>query len=294
MHQRMTQQNDASLIQFTVRVIHDDGTSILHNTLDDFNNYNEVRPVCSKAAVITWTYLVKFNNKDVPEKQEISVNFDTQRLPFRVPALLARSFYDTSMVRFRIKHTDWTWGADIEGRLSAHLENLLLKESPLKCWLRTNSGRIGTTVGFSTVLLSVACVFAMMRWFAAKQSELLSNPRNVATDTKEELFSRLELVQGALAQGAWFQFTISSFLFLITSVVIGFILGNWVDDSLESAPPSFLRLTNQSEKQRDETLRVTRNSWRRFGLSVVGSVILGILANACFAGLVAYWHSASP
>ena len=68
--QRVKQQNEASLIQFTIKIIYDDNSSVLLNSIDDFVRYTEVRPVVSVAAHLSWTYLIKFQDRAVPEKQE--------------------------------------------------------------------------------------------------------------------------------------------------------------------------------------------------------------------------------
>src|SRR6266478_5787375 len=47
LEQRISSQNEGTLIQFTVRVIYDDGSSVLLNSLADFQAYNEVRPLIS-------------------------------------------------------------------------------------------------------------------------------------------------------------------------------------------------------------------------------------------------------
>lgn len=56
-NQRVTQQNKATLIQFSVRVAYDDDTSVLLNNLDDFSSYREVRPLVSVSANLSWNYL---------------------------------------------------------------------------------------------------------------------------------------------------------------------------------------------------------------------------------------------
>src|SRR5712691_8863385 len=73
-HQRVTQQNEASLVQFTVRIVYDDDSSVLLNSFDDFLHYNEIRPLASIGAHLSWTYLIRFPDRKSPEKQEIEVS----------------------------------------------------------------------------------------------------------------------------------------------------------------------------------------------------------------------------
>ena len=48
--QRVAQQNEGKLIQFTIKIVYDDNSSVLLNSLEDFIHYNEVRHVSSIAA----------------------------------------------------------------------------------------------------------------------------------------------------------------------------------------------------------------------------------------------------
>jgi hypothetical protein len=76
-NQRISQQNESTLIQFTSLIVFEDGSSVLLNSFDDLLAYKEVRPVASTQIHLTWEYLVNFQDRSVPEKQEIEVSFLT-------------------------------------------------------------------------------------------------------------------------------------------------------------------------------------------------------------------------
>jgi hypothetical protein len=71
--QRITQQNDATLVQFSADVLYQDGSSVLLDSLNAFETYNEIRPVASIGIILSWIYLVQFPKKAIPEKQQIDV-----------------------------------------------------------------------------------------------------------------------------------------------------------------------------------------------------------------------------
>jgi hypothetical protein len=75
--QRIGSQNEATLVQFTSRVVYNDSSSVLLNSLQSFLSYNEVKPLISVGLHLSWTYLIKFQNKPFPEKQVIVISFDT-------------------------------------------------------------------------------------------------------------------------------------------------------------------------------------------------------------------------
>jgi hypothetical protein len=58
--QRISQQNDAHLIQFSILIVYNDDTTVLINSIDEFVKYAEVRPRESIGFQLSWTYLIKF------------------------------------------------------------------------------------------------------------------------------------------------------------------------------------------------------------------------------------------
>ncbi|PCC23560.1 hypothetical protein CIK78_16715 [Halomonas sp. JB37] len=61
--QRVRQQNEASLVHFTIRILYEDSSSVLLNGLDEMEHYTEVKPLVSTGVVLSWSYLIKFQNK---------------------------------------------------------------------------------------------------------------------------------------------------------------------------------------------------------------------------------------
>ena len=71
---RIDKQNISSLLEFRAKLFFNDGSSTSFNGLKSFLEYSEIRPLICETFVFTWTYLVKFNNKQASEKQEISIS----------------------------------------------------------------------------------------------------------------------------------------------------------------------------------------------------------------------------
>src|SRR4051812_22283351 len=53
-NQRVTQQNESSLLEFTIKLIYNDKSSVLLNSLSEFEHYREVRPIASSCAHLSW------------------------------------------------------------------------------------------------------------------------------------------------------------------------------------------------------------------------------------------------
>jgi hypothetical protein len=75
--QRIASQNKATLVGFTAKIVYEDASSIQLNSFTQLQTYNEIKPLSSTAIHLTWTYLIQFNNKTVPEKQQIELSIIT-------------------------------------------------------------------------------------------------------------------------------------------------------------------------------------------------------------------------
>jgi len=136
--QRIHQQNEATLIQFTAKLVYQDASSVLLNSLDDFLHYVEVRPIISVAVHLSWTYLIRFRDKRVPEKQQIEMSIVAGHASRRLSSLeeamfFFEGFHDSGgYIEIKISHTARSWGVDMESLLTGHVNTLLKDESPLK------------------------------------------------------------------------------------------------------------------------------------------------------------------
>ena len=75
--QRMYQQNGAKLTSFSCKFYYSDGTARTISTYENFLSFKEGKNIICTGIDVTWIYLIKFPDKDIPEKQEILVKFMT-------------------------------------------------------------------------------------------------------------------------------------------------------------------------------------------------------------------------
>lgn len=70
---RIDNQNLSSLIEFKSTLFYEDGSTMKFNGMESFlENKSNMHIVCNGFS-FTWSYLVKFNNKEFSEKQVISI-----------------------------------------------------------------------------------------------------------------------------------------------------------------------------------------------------------------------------
>lgn len=287
--QRVQQQNDAHLIQFTIKLVFDDNSSVLLNSLDDFLAYSEVRPVVVTQAHLSWSFIVKFQDRNHPEKQEIDLSFMTyasgaislgeeEDATFVPIARLVPGGYIT----FRIRHTARTWGADIESLLKGHAKHLILPQPPMREFTQKHSGKIAIIVALLFFISTVAACFFTADRMAIEQlkviSELLQTPN--AIDLK--LNKLLQLA----AEGFWGKYFFSVLVFVIFSFVASILLAIWAETSADTKRPSYILLTKKSEQIKVEQDKKYQFKWFSFVGSIAVSIITGIVSNILFSK---YW-----
>ncbi len=204
--QRVGSQNEAELIQFTARVVNDDNSSVLLNSLVDFQTYNEVKPLISVAAVFSWTYLIRFHGKQYPEKQVIEINFgtrETNRVRFREGVFIDAEIPVTSVMRLRISHTNRTWGTDIEALLAGQLSTLLKREVGLRAFVADHPGWIGLTIGICVFVSALAMAFRVTDAFIDRY---LVEAKKFATSdvpTFDVIAKKVDFLTAIVASGMW-------------------------------------------------------------------------------------------
>lgn len=152
--QRMDKQNDASLVHFVITVFYDDGQSVVHNKVEDFESFHPTTPCHPTAVKIAATYLIKFRGHETPEKQEIEVSFAAHS-DYKEGA---RKFFNTgSFFDYRIVHTERTWATDIAGLLKNHAATVLSTPTGFPNFLRRYADNLA--VYFSQLVFLVSIFF---------------------------------------------------------------------------------------------------------------------------------------
>jgi len=287
--QRVQQQNDGHLIQFTVKLVFDDDSSVLLNSLDDFIAYTEVRPVVPTQAHLSWTFIVKFPDRSHPEKQDIDLSFLTEA-PGAIalsesgegPVISMARIFAGGHIAYRIRHTARTWGADIEGLLTGHAKHLLLPQSPMREFAQKHSGKIAITVALVFFVSTVAaCLFAADR-IATEQLKLVSG----LLQSPNALDLKLNRLLQMTAEGFWGKYFFSVFVFVIFSFVASILLALWAGFSADTRRPSYILLTKKSDQHKAENDQRYKVRWLSFVGSLVVSIATGIVSNVLFTR---YW-----
>lgn len=251
LNQRVYQQNESSLIQFRATVYYDDNSTVTLNGFDHLVNFNERMPLVSTAVHLTWQYLVKFRDKKTYEKQEISVSFVTSQ-GVAIASIDEDIYYhpNQSFVSVRIAHTARTWGADIEALLTRHIKTIVKKDHKFFQYFQYNYEKVEHLI--SALLIGITLAFSI--------SKTLSLPDNNSVANLIKHYGNLLF----LFFGVYFLLKVT-LIFLEEFEVYG--------------KPSAVLLTPESEKAKQKHLKRYRKEWVRYFLTMVISLLLGILSN---------------
>ncbi|HLO66600.1 MAG TPA: hypothetical protein VK188_06250 [Holophaga sp.] len=288
--QRINQQNEANFVQATVRIMYDDDSSVLLNSIDDFTNYSEIRPLLSIGIVLSATYLIKFKDKTYHEKQSIDISFmtDVTDANILIPddgihVLRRMKHFGGNFISFRISHTARTWGADIEALLTGHIKDMFIHESKLKRMIWSHS----EIISLSTAILLFAGMllgsfFAATR-FMANQIENSKSIINLTPQNTEALSIKVNGLIDMLAQGAWSRFMIGFSIYFVASIIICIFVGILVETTSSNAPRCHILLTKKAHDYFKLASDKRKRKWVYFCLTIVLNVIIGFVSNFIFS-----------
>lgn len=291
--QRLTSQNDATLIQFAARIVYEDNSSVLLNSLYDFQTYNEVKPLCSVGLHLSWTYLIKFRNKKFPEKQQIEVGFTTADGDEDFEAIVRARGITISAgyagMRVRINHTDRTWGTDIDALLNGHLQLLQKPMTRTRSIAYEHSGKIGVFTSLFVFTCSLFGAYLITNHYVNRYLGIATGLKIDAANNFDTVARKIDFLIGIIASGMWTRYAVYLLALLLVSVIASIFSGLFITSRAEKERPSFVLLTKAAEEKRRDALARYETTWWIFVGSIVGSLFLSVLGNYLFYKLTQYW-----
>lgn len=291
--QRVAQQNEGKLVQFTARVVYDDNSTVLHNSVEDFLHYNEVHPLVPRGLHLSWTFLVTFPDRKVPEKQQIELSFVTARSPLFIDDATTFVVVQPSLcggIGLRINHTARTWGADIEAMLSGHVKGLIKPQVPWKRWVSSHSELIGFVTAALLLIASVGTSIVTTRSFLSIQMAAAKALAEKDPKVIETTAAKVDYLIDLIASGAWPRYFYYLFCFLAVALVAAIFAGIWTGSRADITEPSFLVLTSEAERARTRGLARSSRNWVTFIWTVVIDLTLGVAGNYIFSYYFQGWR----
>ena len=252
--QKVTSQNSGNLINLSISVYYTNGMSVTHHNPADFESFHPTHIAPPDTVVIAMTYLIQFNGRNTPEKQEIEITLSSDRDDTREE----RAHWSHSgLCKYTINHTDTSWATDVSNLIKSHAETIVEKPGKVKEYLYT---RFGEMLGFGNSIIFIS----MMIFWALVANEKIPN------------------LDGADLK----------ILFIVNSVVALVIAYNicrgvvyWIDMNLSLFGRSFICLTQKDFERKAK--EVSRYSLR-WGYYIGGWVInisCGVISSLVFTWL---------
>lgn len=285
-NQRITQQNNGALIQFTTEIYFNDESSVQLGSYEELLTYNEVKPIISQAVRLTWDYLIQFSDKGHPEKQVIELNIIAGSRTVEVNFIDSPWFASPNkgQIHFNIDHTARSWGVDIENMLTNQIESLIKPDNKLKSFVRRHSSRISLSFAIIVFLTCIIGAFSITNNFIKKEIETVSS---FVDSNKHNIDEKVSYLTSYIASGSSSQHYFKVGVFLLIAIIISIAFGTWIDETASrNSEPSFLVLTRKAKLHRDAVIENMKNKWLWFFASLIISIVTGLLANYIFKLLV--------
>lgn len=281
--QRITQQNRSNLVNFSAKIFFSDDSSVTLHSIEELKTYNEIRTVICRAVHLSWDYLIQFEDKNIPEKQQINVFISASNREFFKfnGNILSSSLASEGLIRISINHTARTWAVDIESLLASYFKNVLETKETAKKIFKRHSNKISFLMALcffiGIIYISVVTSHHFSTSTISEVSKYL-HTNGLSTD------DRINYISNFIAEGAWNQFTQQLVLFIVIgtflSFLLGFILGEILDNFTVGV--SFLTIGSASEKYKKDMLAKSKHDWWKLLGTIMVGIISGVLANYVF------------
>lgn len=285
-NQRVTQQNNGELIQFTAKIFFTDRSSVQLGSYDELVTYNEVKPIISKAVELTWDYLIQFSDKLHPEKQviELLIVSATERMTIESDDMPVFFLPTKGEFRINIEHTARSWGSDIENMLTNQIKSHLKQENKFKHFVRRHSSKFSLSFAVLFFLTSILGAFKVTNNFINSEITKVKSFTNVDKHSVDE---KIDFLTSYIASGSYSQHYFKVGVFLLISIILSILFGVWIEETASNnREPSFVILTRKAKDYRDEVAEKMKKKWTWFFVSVTTSVLTGLIANYIFKCVV--------
>ncbi|MDN4039910.1 hypothetical protein [Massilia sp. YIM B02443] len=267
--QRIQQQNSPEPLAFEARILYKDQLQRKITSWQAFQHFSETQNIVSIAVQFNLALLIHFPSKELPERQELIITFDStrgRRFTGMFEGFLGAST-PLGIIDVEIRHTERTWADDILRLIETEISNIQV--SQLK--LRTHLRRFFAPFSVFAFPIMMLASLAYSTWSGRTEglTERAEKLLKVTDQSAQVLHEKINILLVEAAKSSVSRS--ESFTFLLYSLFISvlFYLGGMF---LAQPNPSFVVLSKAAEKNRTQTL----NRQKRRGLMLVVSTILSL------------------
>lgn len=270
--QRIHQQNVATLIRQEIQVIYHDSSSISHNNIKSFLEHNEIRKLIPLEVNLTFSYLILFQQKNIPEKQDITISINC-----------------VAGLSYIIEHTARTWGSDIDAILRSRIETILYEHREKPSKVAAYIYRKGPSMlGWGIFLCSLIAAWFITNGFINNQLQELQNQLVIGNNI-ESINSNIQYIGNYISAGMWPRYSFYLFFYLVLMGLLSAEVCSWLNNMPTKTSSlrgnygtSYLVFTEAARKYKDgneSNIKRARRSWH---IAFIASIAAGIFSNILF------------
>jgi hypothetical protein len=268
------------LIQFTSTIHFDDGTSVEVESLDGLKTYSEVRPLVSTGVVLTWVYLVSFNNVPTPEKQQIEVKIDTRARPRKPVHPFPFGEPEEDAISYRVSYTARTWGADIENLLRDHIRSLIIPEhSNLRSFVRRWRTYVMNFIALTSFAVFLRVGKSGADWISRRTSANYDQIADAGLSPTDQIIKKLDYMYSTLSGTVFVSAMAVILLYLGGTLIISYIAESAISDEIAPPRPAFVLLTRNAEYAKRAALKKYEKNWTVFFATFAVASLAGVAGN---------------
>lgn len=300
---RIAKQNQSSLLEFRAKLFFSDGSSMSFNGVHNFQNYRELRPLICEGFIFTWSYLVKFNDKQVSEKQEISVSSVEEDVSSNTKTKRKKSIllgFDLGLsdkipkISYSARCTDKGWGIEITELIRKYFLGFTKTNTSFWIILRRKIIENFKAVEYSCMLLAYFFLIGLTwqssetgltecRSLSGQSSQFVKD--NISIDEKIDFL--VQLVSACNSKvSSFISFVLPMLLFFATA----FLLPILIHKLVQLPNYRFLLFTEASKSRRDEYFRKINDRRSFWVVTILVGLIIGTLGNFAFTWLISFFR----
>lgn len=287
--QRLEQQNIHEFVSFQATIGYKDKTRRKFTSVEAFTTYSESLNLISTEVNFKFGILIHFPKKDIPEKQEIDIDFSTAENELHgypisiINSVLGRKRVSGVIVA-EIYHTERTWADEILKLIENSLDDIVIKESSTKTIVRNILAPISIDNVFFAMFLMIPVYLLLIINSRNKENDDMSKYFAISENStmdiqtlhhKLDIISTHLLTRNTTATNSLHQSLIIYIGFLILLGILVYVLNLFI-----RIPNSFVILTKTTSKYKEEILKDYKN--KLWFASILGTVLLGLVINYIF------------
>lgn len=281
--QRITQQNKGTIIELKSTIFFSDKSSVTMNSLEELSSYNEIKPVLSVAIRMTWSFLIQFEDKKSPERQEIELYFCSSNENYLIEKnedILEAN--RESFFYIEIRHTARTWGVDMENLIVNQIKSIQINASKLHNFINNHSFIIAAIVFFSLILSFLFAINISTNQIldGEKQKLFLYIDKNPSIGEKIDYLLKIIIVDSKT------DLSEIKTSFILLSMILSSIISLWCLKMAGKRQKGFLVLTRHSKTDYDKFQCKIQRDWFMFWLSLFIGFITSITATYLYESIM--------